>query len=930
MEEISRWSRLRRPHAVLSMLAILTVMLGVLCTAGIEKACAEDGMYSYDFGTAEEYSTFNKGFVRDSFYYSDDWFDENPEVRNDELALMSMKLTAAVIDDDSEGSETGKAFLEKLGFDSVGSYGFHTEDPDDMSYMFAKKKLDSGETLIAVIVQSSAMDNGIKLKSWKQNFTVNGEDASGEHYAFSKAAEMALPQIETISDGTEGNVKYWIMGHSRGGALADLISAKLPAALREHGKEAEIFGYTFEAPAVVDAKMIDDQSKYRYIHNYSASDDIVTMVPPAKWGMTLYGEKHEIKSEETDAKVNEELEKLGSKARLADEPGLGDMTPEHIIEKLLERIPTRKAYTEKITDTFTMPDGTEVDAGTPQDIFVKLMEAVFGENRISTAGLADRMSEAAPALDQLIRACLTEAGKLQGTEYDANVYYYNAARELCKFLKPEDGELPFSEKDAFEILKLAGPVFVDPEVWENDDCKFTDDPMTFEQAAKYIGPAMKIVGNVDELTFSHHFDTSIARLKVLAPAPAFDGIDLVITDPEAGDAVLKAVRDAEKAGDDLGLSWLDISARWETEDPVLRNNKVNYFAVTYYIKGHSVPEELSFTLNGKKPEKGIKISHKDGITVVRMAYRFEFGEPVMYEINFGVDAGEGPASLKLPDGTMLKYVDYPVPEPVEGYEFSGWYDPGIGDWDDITVDGEDLYFIAKQAKVIDDVRVSFTVPAVGAEWKMPSVPKNAPYHIEEACVENDLDSDIEKIKSKIQHTVHFNVAVNSDKFVFKKDDNDYTGNFTLSGAELDSFYMDYTYTLSVSGLFMPKDNNVTALQKGGDYKMADKVIRASKSNTSLKGSSKSPLKLKAKKKTKKSIKLTWKKTKDAKKYVVYGALKGKKFVKIKSLSKTSFTVKKAGKKLAKGKKYKFIVVAVGSGSKVVSTSRTVTARTAKK
>ena len=61
MEEISRWSRLRRPYAVLSMLAILTVMLGVLCTAGIEKACAEDGMYSYDFGTAEEYRQSKRG-----------------------------------------------------------------------------------------------------------------------------------------------------------------------------------------------------------------------------------------------------------------------------------------------------------------------------------------------------------------------------------------------------------------------------------------------------------------------------------------------------------------------------------------------------------------------------------------------------------------------------------------------------------------------------------------------------------------------------------------------------------------------------------------------------------------------------------------------------------------------------------------------------
>ena len=85
----------------------------------------------------------------------------------------------------------------------------------------------------------------------------------------------------------------------------------------------------------------------------------------------------------------------------------------------------------------------------------------------------------------------------------------------------------------------------------------------------------------------------------------------------------------------------------------------------------------------------------------------------------------------------------------------------------------------------------------------------------------------------------------------------------------------------------------------------------------------SALKPKAAKVTASSIKLKWSKAKGAKKYIVYGNKNGSKykFVKIKQTSGKSCTVKKIGsKKLKKGTYYKFLIIALGSGNKVVAST----------
>lgn len=111
---------------------------------------------------------------------------------------------------------------------------------------------------------------------------------------------------------------------------------------------------------------------------------------------------------------------------------------------------------------------------------------------------------------------------------------------------------------------------------------------------------------------------------------------------------------------------------------------------------------------------------------------------------------------------------------------------------------------------------------------------------------------------------------------------------------------------------------------------ADKFLTSYKKETDPRGSEFCKLCLKASKTKAKSVKLSWAKVFDAKKYAVYGAKCGKKnkLKFIQNTTKTALTIKKVGgKKLSKGMYYKFVVVALSERNEVRSTSKMVHAAT---
>ena len=109
---------------------VLLMSFGTFMLTGCGKS------YEYIFGDVEWLSTYKesssdkeKKTITDTFYYSDDWFKDDPSSENKELALASMQLIASCVSD--EAGNTGAAFLKDMGFGEAGYCNFDSSDPDD-------------------------------------------------------------------------------------------------------------------------------------------------------------------------------------------------------------------------------------------------------------------------------------------------------------------------------------------------------------------------------------------------------------------------------------------------------------------------------------------------------------------------------------------------------------------------------------------------------------------------------------------------------------------------------------------------------------------------------------------------------------------------------------------------------------------------------
>ena len=774
-----------------ALAAVLAVVLALFSLPGIARAEEENAYY---FGTVTEHSTFNQesDVLNDSFYFSDSWFKEDPAVRNDALALVSMQLTAAAIDGSADGS--GKLMLEQMGFTDIAFADPAGTDANALNYTHGKKTLADGRTLVAVVIQSFAMDASVKEQGWRQNFIVNSDEVtSGEHFGFARASDIVFKDIEAL--GSDDAV-FWIMGQSRGGALADLIAKRLGSDGRT------VYGYTFESPATVDAEAVT--GSFDYIHNYLCCDDIVTKIP--MWGMTRYGSDVELKTEETDAAIREELEKLGSEAASESVPD-AEGSEQNILDGLSARVGSRADYSKKRTDEFTDDKtGEAVSLSySYQDTLSSLMGLVFGGSLSgAAAGLIERLGELAPAVFALV-----EAVKNDGTP-EALPYYYQAATELHQFLDSlTEDPLDFSLEDTYALLVLAGPLLV------NIDHEPIGDPTT--DMIIYLSPVLEVASNVGGFTYSHQFDTEIARLKTLAPAPEMEDTDITVDDPAAGDAADKAPLEVKTffEGDDFkdagGALWASAEAVWKTEDTVLQQDSLYYLELTLPVIGHTVPEGLQLTVNGVAPVEGPTVTYKGGAAVIHVTYAFEIGEVPEVKVSFDTgDKAETPAPITVKKGTRLANVELPkIPEIVtidgSSYKLMGWFDENNTPWQDVKAE-ENMIMTAAWAEYVDKIELFFDTPSLGDTVPEATVPEDALYKIEYQYCEDAGYNEVEEITQPGEFQLRLVVRLKdpgNSLFATETDEWDFTsfiGKVTVNGEEPDEpdYGGDLYYGLSCS------------------------------------------------------------------------------------------------------------------------------------
>lgn len=225
-----------------------------------------------------------------SFSYSDEFFAFDSSVFSPAIARASIALAAASYRNDPPGSYIRCAILD-MGYDIIASKGYDIEDDatsdaqDTVAYTIGRRDANiSGEKrIIYCIVLRGTESAG----EWLSNIDT-GVSPDADHEGFRRIANAFISEIlKYITTKAEDNI-IWIMGHSRGGAVANLLGATITNsqnfALRDN-----IYVYTYGSPNTTTKAGIYDN-----IYNIVNPDDIITMLPPDKWGFHRFGDTIEL------------------------------------------------------------------------------------------------------------------------------------------------------------------------------------------------------------------------------------------------------------------------------------------------------------------------------------------------------------------------------------------------------------------------------------------------------------------------------------------------------------------------------------------------------------------------------------------------------------------------------------------------------------
>ena len=790
------------------LLSLLLTTVLILNIHAPVMAAESDG--GYIFGSAEYYSTYTPGkLLTDSFYYSDEWFGEDPFVQNDSLALLSMQLTASAVPLDVDTPVAN--FLGDLGFDTIGFSSLSHEDPWTCNYAWATKTITLGDetrTLAAVIIQSHSDDQPDKQYGWTQNFIVNDDFAQGDHYGLSVAASSILGDVASLGDG---NTTYWIMGHSRGGAIAGLVAAHLPEV--DPGAAGNIFAYTFEAPRTVDSAYVPDNGDcFGYIHNYVCSDDAVTEIPP--WDMVRYGVDHQLDTDEANADLFENLAQIGSDAVEKEDsyvPGRNALF--NILDAIVYRIPERPAYSDVNIDCIIDPIGNEMPIDyVYQDTIARAVAFVTSGSLggISMEAIMDEPNKLIPVLGPLVMA----------VKYDSPDYYWSAATALSGFLYESGIELPLDEVDIYVLLKLIGPYLINAEAVPDE---------LPESAAEYLlflnVEALSLLGGAKDLAFSHQFDTVIARLMALAEMPLLEDIDIKIPEPQTGDEVYTAPFAVSEDILSRGNDWLSVSSEWNTDEEVLSEGGVYYLTVELQALGHVAPDDYRLTINGEEPAGPLEMSFANGIQTVIGTFAFAFGEAQRVTVSFDASGlAQDPEPVQVTKGSRLGLVLEPSnPEDVADGEviwrFTGWQKDGAS-WENVTA-SEDITLTAGWKGCISDVALTYEAPHAGENAGSPTVPAGVRYKVQEANVYTPEYRDAPSPLEEGEYIMSINVVPTEEGLEFLSEEDeygffDYTGTILMNGEPISCHYDIESNILSLEYSFTTLPQEITYSCIAGD------------------------------------------------------------------------------------------------------------------
>ena len=217
------------------------------------------------------------------FDYEDSYFLTNPNDYNKNLSLLSFGAAVSTGDNISLGDFFGAA-----GFQDIAFYGYDTAPSvDSVGYSFAHKVIEGYDV---VAVTARGLNYGME---WSNNFLI-GE--TGNHQGFyARAQEVYASLTAYVTEKCNtGNLKLWLSGYSRGGAIVNVLSDIIVRSDDVKVYHDSFYAYTFEAPAGLNT---EDLGTYAFVHNVVNSNDVIANIPPAQYGLGRCGVDYEIYDE---------------------------------------------------------------------------------------------------------------------------------------------------------------------------------------------------------------------------------------------------------------------------------------------------------------------------------------------------------------------------------------------------------------------------------------------------------------------------------------------------------------------------------------------------------------------------------------------------------------------------------------------------------
>ena len=214
------------------------------------------------------------------FTYSDAYFKNNSSKFSWRLAKASIALSSAAY-----SSGYSSTLLQQMGFTNIMQVNYNrtatATDNDFVAFSIARKSITlngAKKNLIVVALRGTPGDY-----EWISNFNIG---KNGYHDGFYKAAKDAKAKVlDYLKTGNASTNILWITGHSRGGAVANILETSIIEGYGNYVKRGNVYGYNFGVP-YVNTKA---NTSLDNINNFCNPGDIAAQIPLAKWGFRRNG-----------------------------------------------------------------------------------------------------------------------------------------------------------------------------------------------------------------------------------------------------------------------------------------------------------------------------------------------------------------------------------------------------------------------------------------------------------------------------------------------------------------------------------------------------------------------------------------------------------------------------------------------------------------